>query len=46
MFEEGVCRKNGVVGLYYGSGDLWGGVDREPKLRLLSIINGESLQQK
>jgi len=46
VLEEGVSGEDGVVGLNNGSGDLGGGVDGESELGLLSVIDGESLEEE
>ena len=46
MLEEGVSGQDGVVWLNNGGGDLWGWVDGESKLGLLTVINGKSLEEK
>ena len=46
MLEEGVGGQDGVVWLNNGGGDLWGWVDGEAELGLLSVINGKSLEEK
>ena len=38
--------EHGVVWLDDGGGDLWGWVDRETELGLLTVINGESLEEE
>lgn len=38
--------QNGVVGLNDGSGDLRGGIDGESELGLLSVVDGESLEEE
>jgi len=46
MLEEGVSGEDGVVGLNNGGGDLGGGVDGESELGLLTVIDGESLEEE
>jgi len=46
VLEEGVGREDGVVGLDDGGGDLGRGVDREAKLGLLAVIDGEPLEEE
>jgi len=46
VLEEGVSGEDGVVWLNNGGGDLWGWVDSESELGLLSVINGESLEEE
>jgi len=46
VLEEGVSGEDGVVWLNNGGGDLWGWVDGESELGLLSVINGESLEEE
>ena len=46
VLEKRVGGKNGVVRLDDGSGDLRRGIDSESQLRLLTIVDGESLQKK
>jgi hypothetical protein len=46
MFEEGVGGEDGVVWLNNGGGDLWGWVDGETELGLLTVINGKSLEEE
>jgi len=46
VLKEGVSGEDGVVWLNDGSGDLWGWVDGESKLGLLSVIDGESLEEE
>lgn len=46
VLQQRVSGEDGVVGLDYGGGDLGRRVDGESQLRLLSVINGESLEQK
>jgi hypothetical protein len=46
MLEEGMGGQDGVVWLDNGGGDLWGWVDGETKLGLLTVIDGESLEKE
>jgi len=46
VLEEGVGGEDGVVWLNNGGGDLWGWVDGESELGLLSVINRESLEEE
>jgi len=46
MLEEGVGGQDGVVWLNNSGGDLWGWVDGESELGLLTVIDGESLEEK
>lgn len=46
VLQERVCGQDGVVWFNDGSGDLRGGVDGETKLGLLTVIDGESLEQE
>jgi len=46
VLEEGVGGEDGVVWLNNGGGDLWGWVDGESELGLLSVIDGESLEEE
>jgi len=46
VLEEGVGGEHGVVGLNDGGGDLGGGVDGESELGLLTVIDGESLEEE
>jgi hypothetical protein len=46
VLEEGVGGQNGVVWLNDGSGDLRRWVDGEAELGLLSVIDGESLEEE
>ena len=46
VLKEGVGGEDGVVGLDDGSGDLRGGVDGEAELGLLSVVDGESLEEE
>ena len=46
VLEEGVGGEDGVVWLNNGGGDLWGWVDGESELGLLSVINRESLKEE
>ena len=46
MLKEGVSGQNGVVWLDNGGGDLWGWVDGETELGLLSVIDGKSLEEE
>ena len=46
VLEERVGREDRVVGLDDGGGDLWGWVDGESELGLLSVIDGESLEEE
>ena len=46
MLKRRVGRKDGVVGLDNGTGQLWCGVDTELELRLLSVFRGEAFQEE
>ncbi len=46
MLKGGVSGEDGVVGLYYSCGDLWGRVDGELQLGLLAVVDGETLHQQ
>jgi len=46
MLEEGVGREDGVVGLNNGGGNLRGRIDGESELGLLTVIDGESLEEE
>jgi len=46
VLEEGVGGEHGVVWLNDGGGDLWGWVDGESELGLLSVVDGESLEEE
>jgi len=46
VLEEGVSGEDGVVWLNNSGGDLWGWVDAEIKLGLLSVVNGETLEKE
>jgi hypothetical protein len=46
VFQQGVSRKNGVVGLHNGSGQLGRGINAEIELGFLSVINGETFEQQ
>ena len=46
MLEEGVSGEDGVVWLNNGSGDLGGWVHCESELGLLTVIDGESLEEE
>ena len=46
VLEEGVSGEHGVVWLNNGGGDLWGWVDGETELGLLTVIDGESLEKE
>ena len=46
VLEGGVSRKDGVVGLDDGGGNLRSGVDSELKLGLLAVVDGESLHKE
>ena len=46
VLEEGVGGENGVVWLNNGGGDLWGWVDGETKLGLLTVIDGKSFEKE
>jgi hypothetical protein len=46
VFEKRVSGKDGVVWFNNGGGDLWGWVDGETELGLLTVINGESFEEE
>ena len=46
MLKKRVSGEDGVVWLNNGSGDLWGWIDGETKLGLLTIIDGKSLEEE
>ena len=46
MLEKRVSGEDGVVWLNNGGGDLWGWVDGETKLGLLTVIDGKSLEEE
>ena len=46
VLKEGVGGEHGVVWLNNSGGDLWGWVDGESELGLLSVINRESLEEE
>jgi len=46
VLEEGVSGEDGVVGLNDSGGDLGRGVDGEPELGLLAVIDRESLEEE
>ena len=46
VLEEGVGGEDGVVWLNNGGGNLWGWVDGESELGLLSVIDREALHQE
>jgi hypothetical protein len=46
MLEEGVSGQHGVVWLNNGGGDLWGWVDGETELGLLTVVDGKSLEEE
>jgi len=46
VLKEGVGGEHGVVWLNNCGGDLWGWVDSESELGLLTIIDGESLEEE
>jgi len=46
VLKEGVSGEDRVVWLNNGGGDLWGWVHSESELGLLSVINGESLEEE
>ena len=46
MLKRRVGRKDGVVGLDNGTGQLWCGVDTELELRLLSVFRGEAFKEE
>ena len=46
VLEEGVSGQHGVVWLNNGSGNLWGWVDGETELGLLTVIDGKSLEEE
>ena len=46
VLKEGVSGEHGVVGLNNSGGDLGGGVHGEAELGLLTVIDGESLEEE
>ena len=46
MLEEGVGGEDGVVWLNNGGGNLWGWVDGETELGLLTVVDGKSLEEE
>jgi len=46
VLKEGVGGEHGVVWLNDGGADLWGWVDGESELGLLSVIDGETLKEE
>jgi len=46
LLEGGVGGQDGVVWLDDGGGDLWGWVDGELELALLSVVDGEALHEE
>jgi hypothetical protein len=46
VLEEGMGGEHGVVWLNNSGGDLWGWVDGETKLGLLTVIDGKSLEEE
>ena len=46
MLEERVSGQDGVVWLNNSGGDLWGWVDGETELGLLTVIDGKSLEEE
>ena len=46
VLKQRVSGQDRVVRLNNGGGDLWGWVDGESELGLLSVVNGKSLQKK
>jgi len=46
VLKEGVGGEHGVVGLNDGGGDLRRGVDGETELGLLTVVDGESLEEE
>jgi hypothetical protein len=46
VLKGGVGGKDGVVWLYNSGGNLWGWVDGELQLRLLTVINGKTFHQE
>ena len=46
VLQEGVGGQHGVVGFNNRGGDLGGGVDREPELGLLAVVDGQALQEE
>jgi len=46
VLDGAVSGENGVVRLYYGGGDLWGGVDGEFQLAFLAVVGGEAFEEK
>ena len=46
VLQEGVGGQDGVVGFNNSGGDLGGGVDREPELGLLAVVDGQALQEE
>jgi hypothetical protein len=46
VLKEGVSGEHGVVWLNNGGGDLWGWVDGETELGLLTVVDGKSLEEE
>ena len=46
VLKEGVGGEHGVVWLNNGGGDLWGWVDGETELGLLTVVDGKSLEEE
>jgi len=46
VFQKGVSGKDGVVWFDDSGGNLWGWVDGETQLGLLTVINGKSFQEE
>jgi hypothetical protein len=46
VLEEGVGGEDGVVWLDDGGGNLWGWVDTETELGLLTVVDGKTLEEK
>jgi hypothetical protein len=46
VLQSGVGREDRVVGLYHGCSGLWGGIDAELQLALLSVVDGEAFHEQ
>lgn len=46
VFQGGMGGQDGVIGLHYSRGHLWGWVDGELQLGLLAIVNRKPLHQQ